>query len=106
MWTAFILLFGIFMMFTVVQRDGIAFSIATGYGLDGPGCSQHGKIFLLSTEPKQAQGPTQPPVQWVPGTISKWVKQPGREADHSLPSSRGQEWWSYTSTPQCLQDSA
>jgi hypothetical protein len=32
-------------------------------------------------------GPTQPPIQWVPGAISLGVKRPGREADHSPPSS-------------------
>jgi hypothetical protein len=31
--------------------------------------------------------PTQPPIQWVPGTLSLGVKWPGREADHSPPSS-------------------
>jgi hypothetical protein len=32
-------------------------------------------------------GPTQPPIQWVPGAVSLGVKWPGREADHSPPSS-------------------
>jgi hypothetical protein len=53
---------------------------STGYGLDGwnsiPG---KGKIFF-STPSMQALGPTQPPMQWVPG-----VKRPGHEADHSSP---------------------
>jgi hypothetical protein len=32
-------------------------------------------------------GPTQPSIQWVPGALSLGVKRPGREADHSPPSS-------------------
>jgi hypothetical protein len=32
-------------------------------------------------------GPTQPPIQWVWGALSLGVKRPGREADHSPPSS-------------------
>jgi hypothetical protein len=32
-------------------------------------------------------GPTQPPIQWVPGDLYLEVKWPGREADHSPPSS-------------------
>jgi hypothetical protein len=32
-------------------------------------------------------GPTQPPIQWVPGTLSLGVKRPGCEAHHSPPSS-------------------
>jgi hypothetical protein len=28
-------------------------------------------------------GPTQPPIQWVPGAISLGVKRLGSEADHS-----------------------
>jgi hypothetical protein len=32
-------------------------------------------------------GPTHPPIQWVPGALSLGVKLPGREADHSPPSS-------------------
>jgi hypothetical protein len=34
-----------------------------------------------------ALGPTQPPIQWVPGVLSLGAKRPGREADHSPPSS-------------------
>jgi hypothetical protein len=33
-----------------------------------------------------AMGPTQPPIQWVPGALSVAVKRPGREADHPRPS--------------------
>jgi hypothetical protein len=33
-------------------------------------------------------GPTQPPIQWVPGALSSEVKRPGREADHSPPTSQ------------------
>jgi len=32
-------------------------------------------------------GPTQHPIQWVPGALSLGVKLPGREADHSPPCS-------------------
>jgi len=44
--------------------------------------------------------PTQPPVQWVQGVLSSEVKRPGREADHSTPSSAEvQNARSYTSAP-------
>jgi hypothetical protein len=44
-------------------------------------------IFLFTTASRMALGPTQPPIQWVPGALSLGVKRPGREADHSSPSS-------------------
>ena len=54
--------------------------IATRYGLDGPGIeSRWGRDFPHPSRP--ALGPTQPPVQWVPG-LSRGVKRPGRGADH------------------------
>jgi hypothetical protein len=44
-------------------------------------------IFIFTTASKTALGPTQPPMQWVPGALSLGIKRPGREADHSTPSS-------------------
>jgi hypothetical protein len=42
--------------------------------------------FLLSTTPRPALGPTQPPIQWLPSGLSVGIKRTGREAGHSLPS--------------------
>jgi hypothetical protein len=57
-------------------------------------------IFLFTTASRTALGPTQPPIQWVPGVPSLEVKRPGREADHSPTSSAEvKNAWSYTSTP-------
>jgi hypothetical protein len=45
-------------------------------------------------------GPTQPPIQWVPGALSPGVKRQGREADHSpLTNAEVNKTWIYTSTP-------
>jgi hypothetical protein len=57
--------------------------------------------FSLHHRVQNGSGPTQPPIQWVPGALSLGVKQPGREVDHSSPSSAEvKNAWSYTSTPQ------
>jgi hypothetical protein len=63
--------------------------------------SQQGPaILLFTTASRMALGPTQPPIQWVPGALSLGVKQLGCEADRSLPSSAEvKNAWSYTSTP-------
>jgi hypothetical protein len=45
------------------------------------------EIFLITTASSTALGPTQPPIQVVPGALSVGEKRPGREADHSPPSS-------------------
>jgi len=44
-------------------------------------------IFLFTTTPRTALGPTQPPIQWIPGALSLRVKRQGREVDHSPTSS-------------------
>jgi hypothetical protein len=44
-------------------------------------------IFLSTTASRTALGPTQPPVQWVPGALSMGVKRPGCESDDHLPPS-------------------
>jgi hypothetical protein len=54
---------------------------------------QRQRIFPLASESRQALGPTQHPVRWVPGVISPVGKAPpGRDADHSPPSSAEDEW--------------
>ena len=64
---------------------GSSVGIATGQGLDGPGIeSRWRRDFPHLSRP--ALGPTQPPVQWVPG-LSRGKERPGRDADPSPPSS-------------------
>jgi hypothetical protein len=59
------------------------------------------KDFLFSTSSRLTLGSTQPRVQVVPVALSKGVKRPGREADHSLPvSATVKKMWIFTSTPQ------
>jgi hypothetical protein len=50
-------------------------------------------IFLWTTASRTALGPTQPPIQWVPGALSLGVKRPVCEADHSPPSSAEVKEW-------------
>jgi hypothetical protein len=58
------------------------------------------KNFLLSMSPRPALGATQPPIEWVAGAVSLGARRPGREADHSPPTSaKVKKTWIYTSTP-------
>jgi hypothetical protein len=64
---------------------------AMGYGLADRGFRVRFPagfgFFFFTTVSRTALGATQPPIQWVPGALFLGVKRPGREADHSPPSS-------------------
>jgi len=60
-------------------------------------------IFLFITTSRPAPRPTQPPIQWVTGTLSLGIKRPGSEADYSPPFRvEVKNAWSFTSTPQYI----
>jgi hypothetical protein len=82
----------------VVNREDnnymTTFSMAHGFGLtsstgwktgvpvpEGPG------NFLFVTASRTELRPTKPPIQRVPGALSLELMRPGRESDHSPPSS-------------------
>jgi hypothetical protein len=56
---------------------------------------------VITSTSRPALGPTQLPIQWVPGALSLGIKRPGREADQSAPPSSAEvkNAWSYNSTP-------
>jgi hypothetical protein len=78
--------------------------VALGYCLDDRGSRVRfpagAGIFLFTTASRTALGPTQPPVQWLPGALSLGVKRPGREANYSRLVPRSKNEWGNTSTPQ------
>jgi len=52
--------------FLLTRVYDLLVGIATRYGLDGPGIeTRWGRDFSYPSRP--ALGPTQPPIQWVPG---------------------------------------
>jgi hypothetical protein len=66
---------------------------------------RQGQIFLLAPASRPALGPTEPPIQWVPGVLSPGVKR-GRGVTlttHPHLASRLRMSRSYTSSPpMCL----
>jgi hypothetical protein len=71
-----------------LDQSGLTFYSLSlySYGL-GDLCSISGSVRFLFTATRLTLGPTQPPIQWVPGTVSPGVKLQRHEADHSPPSS-------------------
>jgi hypothetical protein len=85
------------------ELNTILSDITLRYGLEDRGFESRQElgIFLFTTASRTALGPTQTPIQWVPGALSLGLKRPGREADHSPPySAEVKNAWSYTSTRQ------
>jgi hypothetical protein len=77
-----------------VERPGM------GWMTEGSEFPSGVKNLHFSMSSRLALGPTQPPIQWVPGALSPWVERPGREADHSPPTSaKVKKMWVCTSTP-------
>jgi len=60
-------------------------------------------MYFLHTESRPALWHTHLPIQWVLGALSQGVKLPGREANHSTPSSADvKNAWSATSRPSYI----
>jgi hypothetical protein len=78
--------------FVITQSGKFGYSLvkwATGWtiGVLGFDSWRGLGVLLFTTESRTALGPSQPPIQWVSWALSLVVKRPGREADHSPPSS-------------------
>jgi len=67
------------LLFTKTKFNEIVGTVL-GYGLDDRGSR-------FTTASRLVLGPTQLPIQGVPGALSLGVKQPGSEADHQPLSS-------------------
>jgi hypothetical protein len=100
-----IILYSVIYIFYIKSRESrdSVVGIATSYGLDDRGVGVRvpvgSKIFSSPDRPDRLRS-TQPPIQWVAGVVFPGVKRPGREVDHSLPTSAEvKKMWIYTSIP-------
>jgi hypothetical protein len=92
--------------YSPIHEPGSSGSIVSGYGLDDRAIEVRSRgggqrIFLVASVSRPALGPTQPPVQWVPGVPSPGLKR-GRGVTltthpYLVPRSRMRR--SYTSSP-------
>jgi hypothetical protein len=88
----------------VLKIDGVERRKNMGWTIEVRGFDSRQElgIFLFTTASRPVLGPTQPPIQWVPGALPLIVKRPGPEADHSPPSSAEIKEWVelYLHSPQ------
>jgi hypothetical protein len=74
---------------------------AGNYSQWDPGTAGSFQTCMRLQEPWPALRPTQPPIQWVQGTLYSGVKWLEHESDHSPPSSaKDKNAWSYTTTSE------
>jgi hypothetical protein len=59
---------------------------------------------FFSKESRPLLGPTQPPNEWVRGTLSQNKAAGAWSWSITFTQCWGQEWWSYISNPPCLHD--
>jgi hypothetical protein len=93
----------IILMLSPIKSQDTSVVIALRYWLDGRGFEslQGMENFLFTTAFRPALRHTQPPIQWLPGSLSLAVKRLGREAARSCPSSAEvNNAWYYNTTPQ------
>jgi hypothetical protein len=90
----------VFVVVVYFVIDSVRKLLDTPIGVLGFDSRQGLGIFLFTIASRTALGPTQAPIQWVPGALSLEVKRPGCEADHSPPLvPRSDNACRYTSNP-------
>jgi hypothetical protein len=84
---SYAIIFSIYSTFNYTSTCDSLVGIATGYGLDGLG-SISGRVKFTPLHSVQADYGAHPASYGMcTGYLSPWVKRPGREADHTPPSS-------------------
>jgi hypothetical protein len=90
-----------FSLLSILMPVHFRYSAGLRPGWSGFECRQGLGISLFTTMSISAVGPTLLSIQWVSESLSLEVKRPGREADHSPPSSSEiKNAWSYICAPQ------
>jgi hypothetical protein len=83
---------------TLTMANLLAKSVVSDYRFDDRVRSPaEEEDFSSNLHVQTSSRPTQPPIQWVPGSFLRGLPRPRRDADHLVPRSRMSS--SYTSTP-------